>query len=78
MDPFCGGGNPAMAALIKGGRVIAGDLNPMAIFLTKVLIRPINLATLKSAFDDVAASVSHSILEKYEITMSQLQAKGDY
>lgn len=67
LDPFCGGGNPAIAALIKGGRVIAGDLNPMAVFLTKVLLRPINIATLKSTFDDVAASVSHNILEKYEI-----------
>lgn len=67
LDPFCGSGNPAIAALIKGGRVIAGDLNPMAVFLTKVLIRPINLATLKSTFEDVAASVSHNILEKYEI-----------
>src|SRR5208283_3007796 len=67
LDPFCGGGNPAIAALIKGGRVIAGDLNPMAVFLTKVLIKPVNLATLKSAFNDVAVSVSHNILEKYEI-----------
>jgi len=67
LDPFCGGGNPAIAALIKGGRVIAGDLNPMAVFLAKVLIRPINIATLKSTFEDVAASVSHNILEKYEI-----------
>src|SRR5208282_1904252 len=67
LDPFCGGGNPAIEALIKGGRVIAGDLNPMAVFLTKVLIRPINIATLKSAFNDIAATVSHNILEKYEI-----------
>ncbi len=67
LDPFCGGGNPAVAALIKGGRVIACDLNPMAVFLTKVLVRPINSATLKTAFEDVAALVSRSILEKYEI-----------
>lgn len=67
LDPFCGGGNPAIAALMKGARVIAGDLNPMAVFLTKVLIKPINIATLKSTFEDVAASVSHNILDKYEI-----------
>ncbi|HHT9104763.1 MAG TPA: iron-sulfur cluster-binding protein [Candidatus Wujingus californicus] len=67
LDPFCGGGNPAIAALMKGGRVIAGDLNPMAVFLTKVLIRPINLATLKSAFEDVAGTASRNILEKYKI-----------
>lgn len=67
LDPFCGGGNPAIAALIRGGRVIACDLNPMAVFLTNVLIRPINLATLKSAFEDVSAMVSRNILDKYKI-----------
>ena len=76
MDPFCGGGNPAIAALLKGGRVIAGDLNPMAVFLTKVLIRPINLAILKSAFEDVATSVSHNILEKYEIKCPKCKKTG--
>jgi dihydroorotate dehydrogenase electron transfer subunit len=67
LDPFCGGGNPTVAALIKGARVIACDLNPMAVFLTKVLIRPINLASLKSAFEDVDVMVSCNILEKYTI-----------
>ena len=52
---------------MKGGRIIAGDLNPMANFLTTVLIRPINLATLKSSFEDVAVKVSKNIIEKYWI-----------
>jgi dihydroorotate dehydrogenase electron transfer subunit len=67
LDPFCGGGNPTIAALMKGGRVIAGDLNPMATFLTRVLIRPINLAILKSAFEVIGDMVSRSILEQYKI-----------
>jgi dihydroorotate dehydrogenase electron transfer subunit len=67
LDPFCGGGNPALAALINGGRVIAGDLNPMAVFLTNVLIRPINLNELRGDFENIANKVSGKINQKYAI-----------
>ncbi len=67
LDPFCGGGNPVLAALIKGGRVIAGDLNPMAVFLTNVLIKPINLNELQSDFENIANNVSKKINQKYAI-----------
>ena len=50
VNPFCGGGTPVLAALLQGARVIAGDLNPMAVFLTKVLIRPISISALLRAF----------------------------
>ena len=67
LDPFCGRGNPALAALMRGTRVISSDLNPMGVFLTKVLIRPISIPLLKSAFHDVEAMVSESILEIYSV-----------
>ena len=46
VDPFCGGGTPAIAMLLHGARVIAGDLNPMAVFLTKTIVRPLEIASL--------------------------------
>ena len=33
LDPFCGGGTPCITALSRGARVIAGELNPMAVFI---------------------------------------------
>ena len=50
LDPFCGGGTSVICALIKGAKVLASDINPMAIFLTKVLIKPVSLLALQDAF----------------------------
>ncbi|TSA28471.1 MAG: hypothetical protein D4R67_03770, partial [Bacteroidetes bacterium] len=67
VDPFCGGGTPVLAALIKGAKVIANDINPMAIFLTEVLIQPINLSSLNSIFIDLKKHVSQKINSTYQI-----------
>jgi dihydroorotate dehydrogenase electron transfer subunit len=64
-DPFCGGGSAAIVALNNGARVIASDLNPMAVFLTQVLLRPINLRNLGAAFDFVRDHVAEEILKDY-------------
>ncbi len=66
-DPFCGGGSAAIVALRNGARVIASDLNPMAVFLTQVLLRPINLRNLRAAFDFVRDHVAEEILTEYSI-----------
>ena len=44
LDPFCGGGTAVLVALSQGARVFASDVNPMAVFITKALIKPINLS----------------------------------
>jgi NAD(P)H-flavin reductase len=67
LDPFCGGGTAVLAALIKGARVIAGDLNPTAVFLTEVLIRPLNMATLKYFYQNIEQNVKDEILNLYKI-----------
>ena len=66
-DPFCGGGTPSITALLQGARVIASDLNPMAVFLTRVICRPIGISSLSSAFDQVKKSVSEKIQNRYLI-----------
>ena len=68
LDPFCGGGTPILTALRRGARVIASDLNPMAVFLSKGLIRPIGIFALKEAFQTVRDCVADSILENYAIS----------
>ncbi|MEE9614098.1 MAG: hypothetical protein V3W31_03965 [Thermodesulfobacteriota bacterium] len=67
LDPFCGGGTPAIAARIKKARVIASDLNPMAVFITKVLLRSISIHSLKAAFEEVKSEVREDIFCEYAI-----------
>jgi len=75
LDPFCGGGTPVIAALMSGARVIAGDLNPMATFLTRVSIRPISIPALLNAFDDVKSKVASRILDTYRTRCPNCGAK---
>lgn len=67
LDPFCGGGTAIIAALGMGARVIASDLNPMAVFLSKGLIQPISLFALEQAFETVRHSVAENILGYYQV-----------
>ena len=73
LDPFCGGGTPTIAALSRGARVIASDLNPMAVFLSKVIIQPIHVFALKEAFESIRADVADSILQNYTISCPRCQ-----
>ena len=75
LDPFCGGGTPAIAALSRGARVIASDLNPMAVFLSKVIIQPISVLALKEAFESVRVDVADSILQNYTIFCPRCQER---
>ena len=67
LDPFCGGGTPMITALSIGARVIGSDLNPMAVFLSKVLIQPVSLFALEQTFDTVRHGVAENILSHYAI-----------
>ena len=53
LDPFCGSGVTAIEAIRLKRKVIAVDLNPMAIFITKMTLEPINLAKFEWAFQDL-------------------------
>lgn len=67
LDPFCGAGTPAVAALIKKARIIATDLNPMGVFLTRVLIRPLSIPTVVAAFNGAYNEVLNRVGNIYEI-----------
>ena len=67
LDPFCGAGTPSVTALHLGARVLASDLNPIAVFLTKVLIQPISLFSLEQSFETLRDNVAENILGKYTI-----------
>lgn len=67
LDPFCGGGTFLVAALKLGARVIGSDLNPMAVFLSKVILQPLNLFALNQVFEELRNRVELNILDKYRI-----------
>lgn len=55
LDPFGGSGITAVEALMNRRKSINIDLNPMAIFMVKALIAPIDQAELTQAFEEVKA-----------------------
>ena len=55
LDPFMGGGTTVVEALRLGCRVIGIDLNPVAWFIVKTEIEPVDLDALQDAFERLAA-----------------------
>ena len=54
LDPFMGGGTTVVEALRLGCRVIGIDLNPVAWFIVKTEIEPVDLDALQDAFERLA------------------------
>ena len=61
LDPFMGGGTTIVEALRLGCKVIGIDINPVAWFVTKKEIEPVNLDDLDNAFRNLEASTGNSI-----------------
>ena len=54
LDPFMGGGTTVVEALRLGCKVIGIDLNPVAWFIVKTEIEPVDIAALEEAFERLA------------------------
>lgn len=54
LDPFMGGGTTIVEALRLGCKVIGVDLNPVAWFIVKTEVEPVDIEELKKAFDRLA------------------------
>ena len=57
LDPFCGSGGTALAALMEGRAAIAIDLSPAATFITKNYCTPVDVAALQRAFEELERQV---------------------
>jgi len=66
MDPFCGSGGTALAALMEGRKAIAIDRSPAATFITKNYCTPVNVEELQKAFEDLKTKVKPEIDWLYE------------
>ena len=68
LDPFMGGGTTIVEALRLGCKVIGVDLNPVAWFVTKKEIEPVDLDALDAAFKRLERTVAPKILRYYKTT----------
>lgn len=66
LDPFCGSGGTALAALMEGRKAIAIDRSPAATFITKNYCTPVNVDELQKAFEELEARVKPELDWLYE------------
>lgn len=85
LDPFCGAGTPLLVALQKGAGVVAGDLDPVAVLLTRALLQPMGLFSLREDWKNISEVVADQIQGRYttlcpgcrrEVPFAQLLWKG--
>lgn len=65
LDSFCGSGITVIESLILKRKVIGVDLNPMAIFITDVTAKFVDLEEVKRAFTEVEKKVASRINSLY-------------
>jgi len=66
LDPFCGSGSTALAALMEGRAAIAIDLSPAATFITKHYCTPVDVDELQRAFEELQTRVKPEMDWLYE------------
>ena len=65
LDPFCGGGVTVVESLKLRRKPIAVDVNPLATYVTRMEVSPVDLDALKLTFGEVRKKVEREILRLY-------------
>ena len=76
LDPMCGSGGTALAALMEGRAAIAIDLSPAATFITKNYCTPIDVDKLQHAFEELKAKVKPELDWLYETRCDRCDGKA--
>jgi DNA modification methylase len=76
LDPFCGSGSTALAALVEGRKTIAIDRSPGATFITKNYCTPVFLDKLRNAFEKVKSDVQPILDWLYETRCDRCGGKA--
>ena len=76
LDPFCGSGGTALAALMEGRKAIAIDRSPAATFITKNYCTPVDVYKLQKAFDELIRKVEPEIDWLYETRCDRCGGKA--
>jgi len=70
LDPFCGSGVTAIEALRRKRKAIATDLDPMATFITRMTVTPIDLKDFQSVFEGIKRKIQKKVNSPYETICS--------
>jgi len=76
LDPFCGSGGTALAALLDGRKAIAIDRSPAATFITKNHCTPVDTDNLCEAFQRVRREIQPEIDWLYETRCDRCGGKA--
>jgi len=76
LDPFCGSGGTALAALLDGRKAIAIDRSPAATFITKNHCTPVDTDRLREAFEKVRQQIQPEIDWLYETRCDRCGGKA--
>jgi 16S rRNA G966 N2-methylase RsmD len=76
LDPFCGGGVTVVESLKLGRRVVGVDVNPLATYVTKMQIKPIEVDSLQQAFHEISSAIKQEIVALYSTRCEKCGAKG--
>jgi len=66
LDPMMGGGTTVIEALRFGCKVVAQDLNPVAWYLVKKMVEPVDIELLKEAFKKLEQAVADELKKYYK------------
>jgi DNA modification methylase len=76
LDPFCGSGGTALAALMDGRKAIAIDRSPAATFIAKSYCTPVDVDELQVAFEELKKKVKPEIDWLYETKCDRCGGKA--
>jgi len=76
LDPFCGSGGTALAALMVERKAIAIDRSPAATFITKNYCTPVDVDELQKAFEELKRKVKPEIDWLYETRCDRCGGKA--
>jgi len=71
LDPFMGGGTTLIEANRVGAKTIGCDINPVAYWIVRETLKPLELAKLKAYFDELNKTVGERIRLLYRTRCSQ-------
>src|SRR3989338_8739081 len=76
LDPFCGSGPTPIEAIKLGRKGVGLDLNPMAIFITRVTAIPVDISRVKSLFEEIKKECKEKIDKIYTTQCGKCKGPG--
>lgn len=75
LDPFVGSGVTAIESLKRDRKAIAIDLDPMATFITRMTLIPVELKEIIKVYEDIKLKIKIEIDKLYETTCQNVERK---